>query len=501
MALCLLSTIEEACQWFASRGVSRLVSDSRSVQPGDGFIAWSGIGKDRRLFVQTALDAGAAACLVEAEGVEPFHFDDERVAALVGLKAAGGPLAANYLKQPSRELSLMAVTGTNGKSSTAWWTAQALTALGRHCGFIGTLGVGVPPVGQTPMAIDATGFTTPDPVMLQAALRRFIGAGLQACAIEASSIGIAERRLDGASIHTALFTNFTRDHLDYHGSMESYWQVKDSLFDWPGLKAAVVNIDDEHGHALALRLAAGGLELWTYSTLIDARLRASDIGYVDDGLSFTLHEGDASVVVHTRLIGSYNVSNALAVIGGLRSVGVALEDAARICTLLTPVPGRMQRVLVDGTGPQVVVDYAHTPDALEKALLALQPFAKARGGQLWCVFGCGGDRDATKRPLMGALAQAMSDHAVVTSDNPRHESPSNILQMIVAGMTGTKQPEVIEDRRAAIGYAIQAAANDDVVILAGKGHEDYQDIGGQKLPFSDIEEANLALQRRQGMAA
>ncbi|HJV64066.1 MAG TPA: UDP-N-acetylmuramoyl-L-alanyl-D-glutamate--2,6-diaminopimelate ligase, partial [Albitalea sp.] len=410
--------------------------------------------------------------------------------------------------KPSERLKVVAVTGTNGKTSCSWWTAQALTALGHRSGVIGTLGIGEPPSREEPGTITSTGLTTPDPVTLHAAFKGFLDAGFHACAIEASSIGIVEHRLTGTHITVALFTNFTQDHLDYHGTMESYWQAKAQLFAWPGLGAAVLNLDDMHGAALARALQGAQIDLWTYSSRQDARLYAHQVGYIDGGLAFDVYEGETQAQVRTGLIGEYNVSNLLAVIGGLRALGIELPDAAAACRALTPVPGRMQRVTAEADYddevqnyadlPEVVVDYAHTPDALEKALMALQPLAKSRGGELWCVFGCGGNRDASKRPLMGALAQRLAQRAVVTSDNPRHEPPALILSHIVAGMTGDNKPMVIEDRRAAIAQAIRFADGRDVILIAGKGHEDYQEVAGVKHPFSDVTEARTLLARKGG---
>ncbi|MEO6033597.1 MAG: UDP-N-acetylmuramoyl-L-alanyl-D-glutamate--2,6-diaminopimelate ligase [Burkholderiaceae bacterium] len=562
MAPQLLPSVDAALGWLAQRGAGALGSDSRRVQRGDAFIAWPGHGVDGRSFVGAALEAGAVAALVEAQGAEAFGFaSDPRVAAIAGLKAATGEIASRFMGQPSARLHVVACTGTNGKTSMAWWVAQGLSMLGSRCGLVGTLGIGEPPRGRAfdgppsrdrtdesrsarapvveraspddravpgrepsarPAAgLEPTGLTTPDPISLQAALRRFADTGFRACAIEASSIGLVEYRLAGTHIEVALFSNFTQDHLDFHGSMAAYWAAKAQLFAWPGLRAAVVNIDDAQGRTLAAGLGDTTLELWTYSTHSAARLRASGIGYADGGLLFQVHEADgAAATVATGLIGTYNVSNLLAVVGALRCLGVPLADAARACAALTPVPGRMQRVAVgatedgarradgvaSGTGsfepdrqPEVVVDYAHTPDALEKALLALQPFAAERGGSLWCVFGCGGNRDAGKRPLMGALAQALAQHVVVTNDNPRSEAPAFILLQIVAGLVGGQQRvKVIEDRRAAIAHAVRHADARDVILIAGKGHEDYQEIGGVKHPFSDVDEARAALLRREG---
>jgi UDP-N-acetylmuramyl-tripeptide synthetase len=524
MPLQRLADTPGALAWLAQRGVRALTTDSRRVSAGDAFIAWPGHALDGRQYARQALAAGARACLVEAQGVEPFGFDEvEAIAALPELKARTGEIASGFFARPSERLELVATTGTNGKTSTAWWTAQALTQLGRRCGVIGTLGIGEPPrerapggepprdrtpEGQPPRdrtpgdephaGLASTGLTTPDPVTLQAALRRFVDDGFAACAIEASSIGIVEQRLAGTRIAVALFTNFTQDHLDFHGTMEAYWDAKSALFDWPSLRAAVLNLDDRHGVALAEHLGGRPLEVWTYSAArSDARLHAVDVAYRDGGLSFEVREDGTSARVTTRLIGEYNVSNLLAVIGGLRALGVPLAEAARACTTLTPVPGRMQRIDTAEVSPEVVVDYAHSPDALEKALLALKPFAAQRGGRLWCVFGCGGNRDATKRPLMGALAQRLADQVVITSDNPRHESPAFILLQIVAGLAGSQERvQVIEDRRSAIRHAVREADLRDVILIAGKGHEDYQEIAGVKHPFSDVVEARSALEGR-----
>ncbi|AKJ27865.1 UDP-N-acetylmuramoyl-L-alanyl-D-glutamate--2,6-diaminopimelate ligase [Caldimonas brevitalea] len=501
MSLPVFPTPESAAEWLRQQVQGRLRTDSRQVGAGDGFIAWPGYAVDGRRFVGAALQAGATACLVEADGVEAFGFDTSeqrgRVAAVAGLKAASGRIADVYYGEPSRRLRVVASTGTNGKTSTAWWTAQALSLLGKRCGVIGTLGVGEPPSRVAPEAeVIATGLTTPDPVTLHGSLRRFADTGYAACAIEASSIGIVEHRLDALRIEVALFTNFTRDHLDYHGDMDAYWEAKAQLFDWPGLRAAVLNLDDPRGVAVAERLRREGrLQVWGYTRGATGELRAADVGYQGGGLGFTLIEGTRAVPVRTRLIGDYNVANLLAVIGGLRALDVPLADAAALCAELTPVPGRMQRVGGD-RGPLAVVDYAHTPDALEQALRALQPLARERGGRLWCVFGCGGDRDATKRPLMGAIAERLADLTVVTSDNPRSESPEAILEQIVAGMQQREQAAVEVDRRVAIAGALVAAEPRDVVLIAGKGHEDYQDIAGVKSHFSDVEEALDALSRR-----
>jgi UDP-N-acetylmuramyl-tripeptide synthetase len=506
MELTPLLTVEQTLHWLRERGVQQLCADSRRVTSGCAFIAWPGYATDGRRFVDAACAAGALACVVEAEGVKAFRFSDHsKVATLPGLKQATGELASLFNQQPSTRLKMVASTGTNGKTSTAWWMAQALTALGQRCGVVGTLGVGEPPAAgtsETQVGVVATGLTTPDPVTLQATLRGFVQQGFAACAMEASSIGLAEHRLSGTHIDVALFTNFTQDHLDYHGSMEAYWQAKAALFAWPHLRAAVVNVHDAQGALLAEKLRSKTLDLWTYSTSGKARLSASHIVQGEGGLQFVLTEihanGEQQHRVHTRLIGDYNVANLLAVVGGLRALEVPLSDAVAVCAGLTPVPGRMQRVVLDGQAsvPEVVVDYAHTPDALEKVLRALAPMAAARQGQLWCVFGCGGNRDAGKRPLMASVAQKHAQQLVLTSDNPRDESPAAILAQIAAGLSSPNRAVQIQDRAQAIAYTIMQAKPQDVVLIAGKGHEDSQEIQGRKLPFSDAAQAQAALVAR-----
>ena len=502
MGITRLRSPAAAARWLKEWTSGALRSDSRDVRLGDAFMAWPGQATDARRFVTAALDAGAATCLVEADSVEAFRFDNARIGALPGLKAAAGEIADSWFGQPSSALDLVASTGTNGKTSTTWWTAQALSALGRRCGVIGTLGIGEPPgvrgaaVEGSPR-IEFTGLTTPDPVRLHGALRCMVDAGFTACAIEASSIGVVEQRLAGLRVAVALFTNFTQDHLDYHGTMDAYWDAKSRLFAWPGLRAAVVNLDDARGAELAASLSHGAaLDVWTYSTRLGsaARLAADDIGYADGGLGFDVIEGRNVARVQSTLIGDYNTSNLLAVIGGLRALGLGLADAANACAHVSPVPGRMQRV-GDGA-PEVVIDYAHTPDALEKAIAALRTLADSRDGVLWCVFGCGGNRDATKRPLMGGIAARLADRVVVTSDNPRDEPPQAILDDIVEGVVAPAAVEVIADRRDAIAHAVLAAEPDDVVLIAGKGHEDYQEVAGIRHPFSDTVEAERALRRR-----
>ena len=484
-----LHTPQQAANWLHTRVKGSLTTDSRKVGAGDGFIAWPGAATDARRYVGDVLNAGAGACLVEMSGIDAYGFVDEKIAAYADLKAAAAPIAAAYFEEPSRQLQTIAITGTNGKTSTAWWLAQALGKLNRKCGVVGTLGIG------TPGAMVFNGLTTPDPVLLQQQLRRFVDEGFTTCAIEASSIGIAEQRLSATHLQVAVLTNFTQDHMDYHGSMQAYWAAKESLFTWPGLQSAVINVDDAKGRALCLKLKASSIDVWTVALNEPARLQAEAIEQQAGALRFDVVEGIERREVTTSAIGLYNVSNLLGVMGALRALGVSLEDAAKACSDLPAVPGRLNTLNQTGK-PLVVIDYAHTPDAIEKVLLALQPVARVRGGQLWCVFGCGGDRDASKRPLMAATAQKNADQLVVTSDNPRSENPKVIISQILLGLTHSESVEVQADRALAIARAVASAQPADVVLLAGKGHEDFQEVQGIKHPFNDMQQAQTALDLR-----
>ena len=503
-----LHSAAQAASWLRTCVTGELRTDSRQVQQGDGFIAWPGAATDGRRFLAQALAQGASACLMEEEGhaqwlasLQRDAATDDKLACMPHLKAQTGRVADAYFERPSQALHVLAVTGTNGKTSTAWWLAQALSsaALAQPCGLVGTLGV-----GRVPDLV-STGMTTPDPVLLQRQFRALVDAGVTHCAIEASSIGLAEHRLQGTQIEVAVFTNFTQDHLDYHADMAHYWSAKAALFSWPGLKAAVINTDDPQGDRLARQLQGRSLDVWTCSRRGAARLQAHPLPSAD-GLAFEVVEGDETHVLRTDLMGDYNMDNLLGVIGSLRALGFELSQAVQACTHLTAVPGRMQRVRIN-QGPQmtaeaeavlpaVVVDYAHTPDAVAHALTALRSLASLRGGRLWCVLGCGGDRDALKRPLMAAAAEAFADQVVLTSDNPRSESPQAILDAMVTGLQRPHLASLQPDRAAAIAQAVSEAAEQDVVLLAGKGHETEQDIMGVRHPFSDVDQARTALAQR-----
>jgi UDP-N-acetylmuramyl-tripeptide synthetase len=497
-----LGTIDQTVQWLKAHvAAGTLQTDSRRIKSGDAFIAWPGAATDGRQYVASSLQAGASCCLVESEGVQTYGFSDARIAQVSGLKAASGLIAAAYFDQPSQSLDVIAVTGTNGKTSSAWWIAQALNVLRKNersaqysCGLIGTLGIG------TPGNMVSTGLTTPDPVMLQAELARLRDAGASACAMEASSIGLAEHRMAGVQVKVAVFTNFTQDHLDYHGSMEAYWLAKRALFEMPGLQAAVINLDDPKSDELVAYCQQRGLQVISTSQLrTDATMCGSTPEHQMSGMAFDVQEGAVKHRVNCPVVGDFNAANMLGVIGALRALGVSLKDACNALGSCTAVPGRMELVSESGQ-PLMVVDYAHTPDALIKALAALRSVAQARGGKLWCVFGCGGNRDASKRPLMAQAAESGADHIIVTSDNPRNEAPEAIAEQVLAGFarsrSGHHKPQVELDRMRAIFAAAQQAAQDDVILIAGKGHEDDQEIAGIKHPFSDREQATSALKRR-----
>ena len=491
-----LHSPHEAAQWLRGQVRGVLHTDSRRVGAGDGFIAWPGGVTDGRQFVASALQQGATACVVEQSGADAFAWgENPAIATYDGLKAASGLIAAAYYEQPSQALDVVAITGTNGKTSTAWWLAHALHNAGKRCAMVGTLGVGE--AGH----LEVTGMTTPDPVLLQARLRDMADAGVNACAIEASSIGLAEHRLDGTQVRVAMFTNFTQDHLDYHGDMASYWQAKLALFSWAGLQAAVVNVDDAQGAALATQLQArGDLAVWTISCAANAvpcgqHIVARHIQHGARGLCFEVVEGEEVHALETQLVGYYNVSNVLGVIACMRALGYSLAEAVQACRVLPAVPGRMQTVGAAGE-PLVVIDYAHTPDAVAQAVQALLPLAKSRGGVLTCVLGCGGDRDAAKRPLMAAAAEQYAQHVVLTSDNPRSEDPQTILNQMLTGLHNAAKAIVIADRAQAIALTVQHARAQDIVLVAGKGHEDYQEILGVKHPFSDVQHAREALAHR-----
>jgi UDP-N-acetylmuramoyl-L-alanyl-D-glutamate--2,6-diaminopimelate ligase len=501
----------DICQWIAAAAPGgRLVSDSRRAGKGDVFFAWPGEAGDGRKFIGAAVANGAAAVVYDARDFAWDEALDVPHLAVADLKNNAGAIAHACLGMPDAAMFTVGVTGTNGKTSCAVWIGQAFARVGEPTAVIGTLGVGLFK-GRAEPTFDATGYTTPDAVLLADRLAAMRDAGAKALAIEVSSIGLEQQRTGGMHFDVAIFTNLTRDHLDYHGDMASYEAAKVKLFEWPGLTTAVINLDDPAGQRLVahLRASCPALALTGYTLKAEAAqpaidgvaiLRATNVRSRHAGTEFHLDSPAGGANVKTRLVGHFNISNALAVLGALLAKGVALRAAVEAIEALAPAPGRMQQV-GGQDAPMVVVDYAHTPDALEKTLEALRQVALERGGQLWCVFGCGGDRDPGKRPQMGAIAQA-ADHVLVTSDNPRSEEPGAIIAQIVAGMDAAhpgSRLQAIEDRAAAILSAVKHAAKQDVILVAGKGHEPYQEIKGRKMPFSDAEHAALAFAARVTM--
>lgn len=469
--------------------VSRITSDSRDVRPGDAFAAYPGTHRDGRAFIPDAIARGAGAVLWDTQG---FHWDHAwRLPHLPldQLKLRLGSIADFVYGHPSRELWMVGVTGTNGKTSSAHWIAQGLHAAGRRTAVLGTLGNGL--FG----AVSPAANTTPDAALLHELLATFKANGAEAVVMEVSSHGLDQGRVNGVTFDVALFTNLTRDHLDYHGTMAEYGAAKAQLFSWPGLRVGVINSDDPFGRSLIDDARTKGRKVLTYgfgaADVVGSRLVATA-----EGLAVAVATPWGKGELHARLVGEFNATNLLGVLGVLLVSGIELEAALGYLAQVDAPPGRMQRFGGNGA-PLVIVDYAHTPDALEKALTALRP-AVGQGGELVCVFGCGGERDRGKRPEMGRLAARLADRVVVTSDNPRNEDPAAIASETVRGIreTGNRRYAVELDRAVAIATAIAEAKPSSVVLLAGKGHEAYQECAGARHPFSDADHAVRALAAR-----
>ena len=450
--------------------IARLSSDSRRCAPGVAFLAYPGEKADGRAHISDALGRGASAVLWEKDG---FSWNGQwRVpnAPVEELKQRAGVLAHEFYGRPSEALWVCGVTGTNGKTSCSQWIAAALGRQGTRAGVIGTLGSGFPGA-LTPLSN-----TTPDALELHFALQQMRASGAEAAAMEVSSHGLVQARVNGVRFACALFTNLSHDHLDYHGSMQAYGAAKARLFETPGLGCAVLNLDDRLGVELAARLA-GRVRTIGYS--LEPRDAAVDQAIVADAR------------VRSPAPGRFNLSNALGVIGCLLAKGIAFDQAADLVASLPPVPGRMQAV---GEPPLVVIDYAHTPDALDNVLRSLRPVAEVRGGRLVVVFGAGGDRDPSKRAPMGAIAAKLADRVLITSDNPRSEDPLAIIDAVKRGAPGCESEP---DRARAIARVVADAEAADVILIAGKGHENYQEIAGKRSHFSDEEQARAALMERK----
>lgn len=469
--------------------LQRLTADSRSVTPGMAFAAYPGTRADGRQFIPQAIERGAAAVLWEREG---FFWREEWSVpnqGIDGLRSRVSSIAGQVCGEPSRQLWVVGITGTNGKTTCSHWLAQLMQARGKSCAVVGTLGNG------WPERLEAASNTTPDAIVLQELLQRFREEGAWGCAMEVSSHGLEQERVSGIRFRGAVFTNLSQDHLDYHGTMDAYGAAKALLFQSAGLEFAAINLDDPFGYDLARHTAGTGPQVIGYTMAgvkppAGVRLLSADALMTSpDGLSFVLGGDWGRTSVQAPLLGRFNVSNLLGVAACALMGGLTPEETASGISCFRAPPGRLER-LGGGVRPVIVVDYAHSPDALEKTLATLRETV-AEGHNLICVFGCGGNRDAGKRPLMGAVAERLADRVILTSDNPRDEPPEVILEQIIQGMG--KPPLCIPDRGEAICRAITMAGPGDVVLVAGKGHENTQEISGRKLPFSDRVEIQRCL--------
>jgi UDP-N-acetylmuramoyl-L-alanyl-D-glutamate--2,6-diaminopimelate ligase len=462
------------------RALSGVQLDSRRVRPGDLFLAYKGAAVDGRDFIPAAIASGAAAVLVEADAQWRAARSEGAVPLIpvVGLPEKAGHVAARFYGEPARRMRMIGITGTNGKTTCSLLAAQALTKLGYHCGVIGTLGYGMAD-GQ--LKLDNAGpSTTPDAVRLQQILHEVFAQQGDTVVMEVTSHGLVQKRVDVDDFTAAVFTNLTRDHLDYHGSMASYGAVKATLFTGERLQVALVNLDDPFS-AEILRSLPEYVQAWTWSVRDPAAsVHARSIEFSREGLVLKVSTPWGDGVIRSRLFGSFNASNLLAVLATVLGTEAGKKgfDAQRV---------------MQGFPLPVVVDYAHTPDGLENALRALREHFP---GHVSCVFGCGGDRDRGKRPLMAEIAGRLADEVIVTDDNPRNESSAAIIDQILAGFTDRTSVRVEADRARAVALAITNAPADAVVLIAGKGHEDYQEVKGKRLPFSDVRQARLCLQQR-----
>lgn len=469
---------------------SGLVTDHRRLTgPQDVFLAVPGEKFDPRKLADDLLREQRC-------GLVLVDYDDQRayqsasVVPVLNLKTMLAELAFGYYETPSDAMTVIAVTGTNGKTTVTRWLAQALNALGRKAAVIGTLGFGAPDDLKA-----HTGLTTPDVVGVHHILHELRQAQFDTVCLEASSIGLEQRRLACVSIDVAAYTNLSQDHLDYHGDMAAYARSKLILASWPTLRSAVVNVDDAFGLEFQALVKSRNVECVSVGRSHGADCQLLDVAHLENGQRIQLKIDDALTQFETTVIGDFNADNMALVFAVLKQLGHEARNILPALSSVTPPPGRMQPI---GDKPAVIVDYAHTPDALEKALQTLRPFAEKRKGKLWVVFGCGGDRDRSKRPLMGAIAAEHADVVLITSDNPRSESPQAIVDEIRSGVDARLEEKVrIEvDRVTAIEIAVCSADDRDVVLLAGKGHEDTQTVGTQVIPHSDAQCAQSFLARR-----
>lgn len=466
--------------------------DSRQVTPGCLFLAARGAKTHGLDYAKDALDRGAVAIAWEPDDRLP-EIDSVPLLAVENLWNNAGLIANRFFGMPSESLNVVGITGTNGKTSVAHFIAQAVDQPEARCGLIGTLGNGFPD------ALQSSGYTTPDAVEVHRLMNGFLSRGAKIVVMEVSSHALDQGRVAAVNFDTAVLTNLTQDHLDYHGDMEAYSEAKERLFQWPGLRFAVINADDSLGVRLIDEIG-GRVETIAYSVNGPAasveNLVATNIMADHSGLKFNVSGFDQTVPVNSRLTGAFNVQNLLAAMGVLLVNGQTLPQAATAMSQLDPVSGRMQRINTKTDEPLIVIDFAHTPDALEKVLASLRIHTE---GKLICVFGCGGDRDWRKRPFMGEIVERNADMHIITNDNPRSEDPQEIVQQIRAGLKTPRRMPVILDRQEAIRAALDLATQGDCVLIAGKGHEDYQLIGDQRLPFNDKNVVEILLQEQRGL--
>ncbi|TFH71569.1 UDP-N-acetylmuramoyl-L-alanyl-D-glutamate--2,6-diaminopimelate ligase [Gammaproteobacteria bacterium LSUCC0112] len=470
--------------------VSGLQLDSRKVKSGDLFCALFGKNHDARDYIELAVSNGAAAVLAdEGDKWQGISWSGGvPIIAVSGLRARLGDIAARFFQHPSQHMSVIGVTGTNGKTSCTQFIAQILEKLAQPCGVVGTLGYGVYP------DLKDTGFTTPDALALQRALAELLDKRTNFVAMEASSQGLHQHRLNGVDFHTAIFTNLTRDHLDYHGTMAAYAESKRRLFESSSLKIGIVNMDDSHA-AVMLNALPRCARSFTYSIHNRlANVHVSQLTFRTTGFDAQLTTPWGQGLITSQLLGAFNVSNLLAAVCAVMTLpgGFQLDAVLNAASQLTAVNGRMAVVGFE-SGVTAVVDYAHTPDGLKSALEAVRQHTT---GNVWCVFGCGGNRDQGKRPLMAEVAESLADKVIVTDDNPRLENADDIVRQIMFGFSNKDKVVIERDRATAIRRAIADADVGDVVLVAGKGHENYQDIGGQRMVFSDVAQVRLALRHR-----
>jgi UDP-N-acetylmuramoyl-L-alanyl-D-glutamate--2,6-diaminopimelate ligase len=464
---------------LADVAVSELTLDSRQVRPGTLFLACQGTKQHGLDFLPQALANGAGAVLWEPTPGVAAPATAIPAVPIEDLSRRAGEIAARFFGRPAQGLHAIGVTGTDGKTSTAWLLAQALEALGEPCLYVGTLGTGR--IGD----VKPGDHTTPDPVSLQRRLYQARADGMRAVAMEVSSHALDQARVAAVEFHTAVLTNVGRDHLDYHGTIEEYAAAKQRLFEEFPLRAAVLNEDDFHGREWSAQLRATGRigQVLRYGLDAGAELAARNVTLAPTGIGFDVQAPQGAGRIDSRLLGRFNVYNLLAALGALLARDVPLDRACAALAQAATVPGRIEGFRGPAAKPLVVVDYAHTPQALAQILHAIRAHCR---GKMWCVFGCGGDRDRGKRPLMGAAAARAADHLIVTDDNPRSEDPRIIVGEIMTGLTaagGTAR--IVHDRAEAIRTAVGEAGPDDVVVVAGKGHEDYQIYGTQRRSFSD----------------